>query len=127
MAQDGDLFPEIGIILSGSLHLEHVDSNGNNNLLYVLNPGDAVGELNAVGRYRLHVSISTEEPTEILYLSVDQLLRKNLLTAPTPDPLFAEPDPGRGPERPVPDPQAGGQRPPHHAGQGAGLSVRPVP
>lgn len=83
VAQDGDLFPEIGIILSGSLHLAHIDSNGNNNLLYVLNPGDAVGELNAVGRYRLHLSIATEEPTEILYLSVDQLLRKNVLTAPT--------------------------------------------
>ena len=83
VAQDGDPFPEIGIVLSGSLHLAHIDSNGNSNLLYVLNPGDAVGELNAVGRYRLHMSISTEEPTEILYLSVDQLLRENVLTAPT--------------------------------------------
>ncbi len=83
VAQDGDLFPEIGIILSGSLHLAHIDSNGNNNLLYVLQAGDTVGELNAVGRYRLHLSISTEEPTEILYLSVEQLLRKNVLTAPT--------------------------------------------
>lgn len=82
VAQDGDLFPELGIILSGSLHLAHVDSNGNNNLLYVLQAGDTVGELNAVGRYRLHLSISTEEPTEILYLSVEQLLRKNVLTAP---------------------------------------------
>ena len=36
VARDGDLFPEIGIILSGSLHLAHIDSNGNNNLLYVL-------------------------------------------------------------------------------------------
>lgn len=83
VAQDGDLFPEIGVILSGSLHLAHIDSNGNNNLLYVLQAGDTVGELNAVGRYRLHLSIATEEPTEILYLCVDQLLRKNVLTAPT--------------------------------------------
>lgn len=82
VAQDGDLFPEIGIILSGSLHLAHIDSNGNNNLLYVLQTGDTVGEVNAVGRYRLHLSIATEEPTEILYMSVDQLLRKNVLTAP---------------------------------------------
>lgn len=82
VAQDGDLFPEIGIILSGSLHLAHIDSNGNNNLLHVLQAGDTVGEVNAVGRYRLHLSIATEEPTEILYMSVDQLLRKNVLTAP---------------------------------------------
>lgn len=83
VAQDGDLFPDIGIILSGNLRLAHVDSNGNNNLLYVLKEGDMVGELNAVGRYKLHLSISTGEPTEILYLSVEQLLRKNVLTAPT--------------------------------------------
>ena len=82
VAQDGDLFPEIGIILVGSLHLAHVDSNGNNNLLYVRQTGDTVGEVKAVGRYRLHLSIATEEPTEILYLSVDQLLRNNVLTAP---------------------------------------------
>ena len=42
-----------------------------------------MGELNAVGRYKLHLSISTGDPTEILYLSVEQLLRKNVLTAPT--------------------------------------------
>ena len=83
VAQDGDLFPDIGIILSGNLRLAHVDSNGNNNLLYVLKEGDTVGELNAVGRYKLHLSISTGDPTEILYLSVEQLLRKNVLTAPT--------------------------------------------
>ena len=82
VAQDGDLFPEIGIILSGSLHLAHIDSNGNNNLLYVLQAGDTLGEVNAVGRYRLHLSIATEEPTEILYMSVEPLLRNNVLTAP---------------------------------------------
>ena len=66
VAQDGDLFPDIGIILSGNLRLAHVDSNGNNNLLYVLQAGDTVGEVNAVGRYRLHLSITTEEPAEIV-------------------------------------------------------------
>ena len=83
VAQDGDPFPEIGILLSGSVHLSHVDSNGNSNLMDVLYTGDSLGELNAVGRYRLHISIVAAEPTEILYLSVDQLLRKNVLTAPT--------------------------------------------
>ena len=49
----------------------------------VLYTGDTLGELNAVGRYRLHISVTAAEPTEILFLSVDQLLRKNVLTAPT--------------------------------------------
>ena len=35
VARDGDLFPEIGILLSGSVHLAHVDSNGNSNLMDV--------------------------------------------------------------------------------------------
>lgn len=83
VARDGDLFPEIGILLSGSVHLAHVDSNGNSNLMDVLYTGDTLGELNAVGRYRLHISVTAAEPTEILFLSVDQLLRKNVLTAPT--------------------------------------------
>lgn len=82
IARDGDPFPEIGILLSGSAHLAHIDSNGNNNLMDVLQAGGTLGELNAVGRYRLHFTITAAEPTEVLYLSVDQLLRKNVLTAP---------------------------------------------
>lgn len=83
IAQDGDEFPQIGVILSGSVHLAHTDSEGNHNLMDLLGAGDTLGELNAVGRYRLHVSITAAEKTEILFLSVDQLLRENVLTAPT--------------------------------------------
>ena len=83
VARDGDEFPEIGVILSGSVHLSHIDANGNSNLMDVLGAGDTLGELNSVGRYRLHVTITATAQTEILFLSVDQLLRKNVLTAPT--------------------------------------------
>lgn len=83
IAQDGDEFARIGIILRGNVHLSHVDSNGNSNLMDVLGAGDSLGELNAVGRYRLHVTITATEQTEVLFLSVDQLLRQNVLTAPT--------------------------------------------
>lgn len=82
IARDGDDFPDVGIILRGSVHLTHIDSNGNNNLMDVLNAGDSLGELNAIGRYRLHVAITAVEQTEILFLRVDQLLRTNVLTAP---------------------------------------------
>ena len=83
IAQDGDDFPRIGVILRGSVHLTHIDSNGNSNLMDVLGAGDSLGDLNAVGRYRLHVTITAAEQTEVLFLSVDQLLRKNVVTAPT--------------------------------------------
>ncbi len=83
VARDGDGFSEIGVILSGSVHLFHIDSNGNSNLMDVLGAGDTLGELSAVGRYRLHVTITATAQTEILFLSVDRLLRKNVLTAPT--------------------------------------------
>ena len=71
VARDGDEFPEIGVILSGSVHLFHIDSNGNSNLMDVLGAGDT------------HVTITATAQTEILFLSVDRLLRKNVLTAPT--------------------------------------------
>lgn len=83
VAKDGDPFPKVGVILSGSVHLSHIDSNGNSNLMDVLGPGDTLGELNAVGEYQLHVTITATAQTEILFLSVDQLLCKNVLTAPT--------------------------------------------
>lgn len=126
VGRDGDEFPEIGVILAGNVHLSHIDSNGNSNLMDVLSAGATLGELNSVGRYRLHVTITATAQTEILYLSVDRLLRKNVLTAPHPDPLSAEPDPGGGQQGPVPDPQAGGQHPPLHPGTAAGLPVGPV-
>lgn len=73
---------EIGILLSGGLHLSHVDASGNSNLMDALRPGDAIGLLNAIGRYRLHISAVATEKTELLFFTVDTLLRQNRLTAP---------------------------------------------
>ena len=80
--QDGDTLSQMGIILSGGLHLFHIDANGNNNLMEYLSVGDSVGLLNAIGGYRLHISAESTTPTEILFLSVDHLLRKNVLRSP---------------------------------------------
>ena len=68
--------------MSGNVHLSHIDESGNNNLMDVLGTGDTVGELNSVGRYRLHMTITATAQTEILFLNVEQLLRENVLTAP---------------------------------------------
>lgn len=82
VVRDGDLLPQVGVILSGGLHLFHIDADGNNNLMEQLGQGDSLGILNAVGGYKLHISAETTEQTEILFLTVDQLLRENVLTAP---------------------------------------------
>ena len=84
VVRDGDLLPQIGVILSGGLHLFHIDADGNNNLMEQLGQGDSLGILNAVGGYKLHISAETTEQTEILFLTVDQLLRDHVLTAPVP-------------------------------------------
>ena len=83
IAQDGDHVTSMAIVLSGCVHLFHIDPNGNSNLLDVLGPGDMMGMLNAVGKYRLHISAEATEKTEALFLNVDSLLRENVLTAPT--------------------------------------------
>jgi len=83
VVQDGSSMSEIGIVLSGSLHLFHIDGNGNSNLMDTLGPGEPIGLLNAIGRYRLHISAAAMEESELLFLTVDHLLREHILTAPT--------------------------------------------
>ena len=73
--QDGELVGSMMIVLSGKIHLFHIDPNGNSNLLEVPGPGDTVGMLNAVGKYRLYVSAMALEETELLLIDVDPLLR----------------------------------------------------
>lgn len=80
--RDGDPMDQVGVILSGNLHLFHIDANGNSNLMENLGKEESLGLLNAIGGYRLHISAETTEQTEILFLNVSQLLRKNVLTAP---------------------------------------------
>lgn len=80
--RDGDSMNQVGVILSGRLHLFHIDANGNSNLMEELGTGEAIGLLNAIGDYRLHISAEATEETEILFLNVSQLLRTNVLTAP---------------------------------------------
>lgn len=80
--RDGELMSQVGVILSGNLHLFHIDANGNSNLMEELGAGEPIGLLNAIGGYRLHISAEATKETEILFLNVSQLLRNNVLTAP---------------------------------------------
>lgn len=81
VVRDGDFTSEMSIIISGALRLFHIDSNGNSNLLEILEAGGTLGMLNAVGRYKLHLSAVATMNTELLFLNVDNLLRENVLTA----------------------------------------------
>lgn len=81
--RDRDLQKQMGIIITGKVHTAHVDANGNSNLMDILYPGDVVGVLSAVGRYPLHITATAQENgTDILFLTVESLLRDNVLTAP---------------------------------------------
>ena len=80
--RDGELMSQVGVILSGNLHLFHIDANGNSNLMEELGAGEPIGLLNAIGGYLLHISAEATKETEILFLNVSQLLRNNVLTAP---------------------------------------------
>lgn len=82
IAQDGEPLNRIGILLTGCVYLSHVDPDGNNNLMERLVEGEAFGLLNAVGRYKMHIGVTATEQTKVLFLEVDQLLRKHVLTAP---------------------------------------------
>lgn len=80
--RDGDSVKQIGIVLSGNLHLFHIDVNGNSNLMENLGAGEAIGLLNAIGGYRLHVSAEATEETEMMFLNISRLLKENVLTVP---------------------------------------------
>lgn len=123
--RDGDPMDQVGVILSGNLHLFHIDANGNSNLMENLGKGESLGLLNAIGGYRLHISAETTEQTEILFLNVSQLLRKNVLTAPVQI-RFLQNLTLAVVSRPTADPKIGGQHPPLYPGPPAGLFVGPV-
>lgn len=80
--QDGEECSEVGVILTGRLHLFHTDIHGNKNLMDTLGRGESIGLINAVGHYRLHISAIAMEDTDLLRFPVDMLLRDHTLTSP---------------------------------------------
>ena len=72
----------IGIILKGQVHINHIDDQGNNCILKILEANDLMYEAHAVSNYPLIANYYAQTSTTILYLSISQLLRKNILTNP---------------------------------------------
>lgn len=73
---------QIGIILKGQVHVNHIDDQGNNCILKILEPNDLMYEAHAVSNYPLNANYYAQTSTTILYLTISQLLRKNVLTNP---------------------------------------------
>lgn len=79
---DGDRMNEVGIVLSGSLRLSHIDENGNCNLMEVLTPPQSFGLMNATGNYKLAVSAVASEQTSVLFLTISEIYEPSALRDP---------------------------------------------
>ena len=70
----GDRICEIGMVLSGSVHIENTDLWGNRSILSNVVPGQIFAETYALSREPMMVNVVTVEPSEILFLNLELLL-----------------------------------------------------
>lgn len=71
----GDQITQVGIVLSGSVHIIKEDYWGNRSILAKLVPGEIFGESFAfAGIDKSPVSVATYEPTEILLVSTKKII-----------------------------------------------------
>lgn len=72
----GDVSPAIGLVLSGEVHLTREDFWGNHDILTVVREGDTFAEASAlVGSRPLLFGAVAAEPTEVVFVPVNRLLR----------------------------------------------------
>lgn len=69
----GDQIREIGIVLSGGVHIENTDFWGNRSILNRVMPGQVFGETYAVCQEPMMVDVTAAEPSEILFLDLMRL------------------------------------------------------
>ena len=124
--RDGDAMTQVGIILSGNLHLFHIDANGNSNLMENLGEGEPIGLLNAVGEYPAYLSGNHSRDRDLVF-ECQSAAAEECAYSPGTDSFSAKPD-GRGRTAGASsDPKAGGQHPAFDERPPARLSVRSVP
>lgn len=75
LAYAGDSWPYLGIVLSGNLHLFQEDFWGNRSLLTEISSGDLFGESYACAAEPLAVDILAVEPSEVLLLQAERIIR----------------------------------------------------
>lgn len=78
--QIGDQVTSLGLILSGSVHIETDDAWGNKSILDSIKPGQVFAETYAcIPGEPLMVNVTAAENTEILFINIEKLLK----TCPT--------------------------------------------
>lgn len=70
----GDVTRELGILLSGSIHIELMDLWGNRMILHNISPGQAFAESYAFCGAPMTVDVTAVEASQVLFLHVGQLL-----------------------------------------------------
>ena len=71
----GDLTRQIGIVLSGSLHILYEDAFGNRSILAVVEPLDMFAEAYACAGASLEVSVAARESSVVMLLDSQTLFR----------------------------------------------------
>lgn len=72
--KDGDTVTDIGLVLSGSVQIGHIDFLGNNSILGIVDTGDIFAEAYAcIPDERLMINVMANENCEILFISVPKL------------------------------------------------------
>ena len=79
----GTVLRQIGLVLSGSVHIEQGDVWGNQNLLARITAGQVFGETYAcIGDEPMTVSVTAADMTQILWIDVDRLLADDPSSCP---------------------------------------------
>lgn len=71
----GDRICEVGIVQTGTVHIEMIDLWGNKSILSNIAPGQIFAETYAICREPLQVDVTTAAPCEILFLNLELLAR----------------------------------------------------
>ena len=89
ICQVGDQMKAMGLVLSGSVHIESIDMMGNKTLLNRIAPGQVFGETYAcIPGEKLLVGVTAAEDCQILFLEVGKIFRTCPDTCPCHEKLI---------------------------------------
>lgn len=71
---NGEETTSIGIVLEGSCHIIKEDFWGNKHIIGLLNEGEIFGEVFALQKKPLEISVQTKTPSKVLLLNISNLL-----------------------------------------------------
>ncbi len=75
IARHGDMLTAFGVVISGLVHVSNHDVWGNHNILTILAPGDLFGATYVICERPMEANVSAMEPTKILYLDVNRVMK----------------------------------------------------